>query len=135
MGGRVKSSTAPSTDHEPLTGLLAHKYVLSLLTLKREGSTMAMLSARGVEVDTIDELIAAGLANATIERVGRRAIEITRVKITEAGRRALFELQYCGPAAGMIDSLDEAKAAFQAAWERHEGPHDHMERRAVRTPH
>jgi hypothetical protein len=43
----------------------------------------------------------------------RRAIEITRVKITEAGRRALFELQYCGPAAGMIDSLDEAKATFE----------------------
>jgi hypothetical protein len=73
-----------------------------------------MLLARGVEVDTINELIAAGLATATIERVGRRAIEITRVKITEAGRRALFELQYCGPAAGMIDSLDEAKAAFRA---------------------
>jgi hypothetical protein len=73
-----------------------------------------MLSARGVEVDTINELIAAGLATATIER-GRRAIEITRVKITEAGRRALFELRYCGPAAGMIDSLDEAKAAFRAA--------------------
>jgi len=26
--------------------------------------------------------------------VGRRAIEITRVKITEAGRRALFELPF-----------------------------------------
>jgi len=62
MGGRVKSSTVPSTEYEPLTGLLAHKYALSLLTLKREGSTMAMLSARRVEVDTIDELIAAGLA-------------------------------------------------------------------------
>ena len=94
MGGRVKSSTVPSTEYEPLTGLLAHKYALSLLTLKREGSTMAMLSARRVEVDTIDELIAAGLATATIERVGRRAIEIARVKITEAGRRALFELPF-----------------------------------------
>ena len=112
-GRRVKSSTVPSTEHEPQTGLLAHKYALSILTPKREGSTMAMLSARGVEVDAIDELIAAGLATATIERVGRRAIEITRVKITEAGRRALFELQYCGPAAGMIDSLDEAKATFE----------------------
>ena len=84
MGGRVKSSTVPSTEHEPLTGLLAHKYALNLLTLKREGSTMAMFSARGVKADTIDELIAADLATATIERVGRRAIEITRVKITEA---------------------------------------------------
>jgi hypothetical protein len=94
---------------------------------------MAMRSARGVEIDTIDELIAADLATATIGRVGRSAIEITHVKITEAGRRALFELQYCGPAAGMIDSFDEAKAAFRRAWERHEG-HDHKERRAVRTP-
>jgi hypothetical protein len=41
-----------------------------------------------VEIDTIDELIAAGLATATIERVGRPAIEITRVKITEGGPRA-----------------------------------------------
>ena len=40
------------------------------------------------------------------------------MKITEAGRRALFELQYCGPASGMIDSLDEAKAAFRAPSER-----------------
>ena len=59
MAGRVKSSTVPSTEHEPLTGLLAYKYALSLLTLKREGSTMAMFSARGVKADTIDELIAA----------------------------------------------------------------------------
>ena len=94
MGSRVKSSTVPSTEHEPQTGLLAHKYALSLLTLKREGSTMAMLSARGVQVDTIDELIAAGLATATIERVGRSAIKIRRVKITEDGRRALFELPF-----------------------------------------
>jgi hypothetical protein len=102
MGGRVKGSAVPSTDHEPLTGQLAHKYALSLLTLKREGSTMAMLSARGVEVDKLDELIAAGLATATTERVDRRKIEITRVKITEAGIRALFQLQYLGPSASVL---------------------------------
>ena len=50
---------------------------------------MTMLSARGVRIDTIGELIAAGLAVASIKHVGRTAIEITRVKITEAGRRAL----------------------------------------------
>ena len=102
LGGRVKSSIVPSTEHEPLTGLLAHKYALSLVTLKREGSTMAMLSARGVEVDTINELIAAGLATAIIERVGRRVIEITRVKITEAGRRARSCLSLSHAAPGMI---------------------------------
>jgi hypothetical protein len=61
---------------------------LSVLTAKKEGSTLTMLSARGVKIDTIDELIAAGLAVTRMERVGRSAIEITRVKITEAGRRA-----------------------------------------------
>jgi hypothetical protein len=48
-----------------------------------------MLSARGVKVETIDALIAAGLVTASIERVGRGAIEIKRVRITEAGRRVL----------------------------------------------
>jgi hypothetical protein len=65
------------------------RYALVLLALKNSGSTLAMLSARGVKVETIDELIAAGLATAIIERVGRSAIEIKRVRITEAGRRAL----------------------------------------------
>jgi hypothetical protein len=48
-----------------------------------------MLSARGVKVETINELIAIGLVTAIVERVGRGAVEITPVKITEAGRRAL----------------------------------------------
>ena len=60
MGDRVKPSTIPSSEHEPLTGLLAREYALSLLTLKREGSTITMLLARGVEIDTINELITAG---------------------------------------------------------------------------
>ena len=50
---------------------------------------MSMLSARGVKVKTIDELIADGLATAKTEHVVNGAIEIRRVKITEAGRRAL----------------------------------------------
>ena len=50
---------------------------------------MSMLSARVVKIKTIDELIAAGLATVSIEQVGRGNIEVTRVKITEAGRRAL----------------------------------------------
>ena len=65
------------------------RHALGLLILKKNGSTMTMLSARGVKVETIDEVIANGLATASVERVGRGAIEITRVKITEAGRRAL----------------------------------------------
>jgi hypothetical protein len=49
-----------------------------------------MLSARGVKVETIDELVAAGLAVKKSELVGRgRPIEITRIAITDAGRGAL----------------------------------------------
>ena len=76
-------------EHDPGTRLPPDRYALNVLTAKKEGSTLTMLSARGVRIDTIGELIAAGLAVASIKHVGRTAIEITRVKITEAGRRAL----------------------------------------------
>ena len=47
--------------------------------------------AHGFSIDTMVELVNAGLASATAEGVvaGRRAIEVARVRITEAGRRAL----------------------------------------------
>ena len=65
------------------------RYALALLSPKKYGCTTTMLSARGVKIETIDELIADGLATANTERVGSGAIEIKRVKITEVGRRAL----------------------------------------------
>jgi hypothetical protein len=82
----------PATETEglPRTRLPPDRYALNILTAKKKGSTMTMLSARGVKIDLIEELIAAGLAVVSIERVGRSTIEITRVKITEAGRRALL---------------------------------------------
>jgi pyrimidine operon attenuation protein/uracil phosphoribosyltransferase len=65
---------------------------LGLLTPKKDGCTMTMLLARGVEVETIDELLAAGLAIKKSELVGRgRPIEITRIAITDDGRRALAQ--------------------------------------------
>ena len=57
------------------------RYTLALLSSKKYGCTTTMLSARGVKIEMINELIAEGLAT----------IEITRVKITEAGRRTLYE--------------------------------------------
>jgi hypothetical protein len=51
---------------------------------------VTMLSARGVKLETIDELIEAGFAIKKSEVVGRgRSIEITRIAITDAGRRAI----------------------------------------------
>ena len=85
-------SAKPSTEHpdEPATGLPSRRYALGLLTPKKSGCTMTMLSARGVKVETIDELVGAGLATKKSELVGRgRPVEITRIAITDAGRHAL----------------------------------------------
>ena len=78
MGRRAK----PSTDNpnEPATRLPPQRYALGLLTPKKDGCTITMLLARGVKVETIDELLAAGLAIKKREVVGRgRPIEITRI--------------------------------------------------------
>jgi len=49
--------------------------------------------AHGFTVPQMVELVRAGLATATAERVvtGKRTIEVARVRITEAGRRAIAE--------------------------------------------
>lgn len=53
--------------------------------------TDAALAAHGVTAAQIAELAAAGLVIATAQRMGLgpREIEVTRVRITGAGRRAL----------------------------------------------
>jgi excisionase family DNA binding protein len=70
-------------------GLLRH--ALALLSHKKYGCTTTMLSARGVKIETIHELIADGFATASTKPVGNGAIEIKRIKITEAGRQVLLQ--------------------------------------------
>jgi hypothetical protein len=64
---------------------------LELIAWSPDGMTEAMLLAHGLTVETLVDLIRAGLATAKAERVmaGGRAIEVARARITEAGRRAL----------------------------------------------
>jgi hypothetical protein len=59
-----------------------------LLASCRDGCTEAIMIAHGFTIEQLVELVRAGLATATAERVvvGRRAIEVARVRITEAGR-------------------------------------------------
>jgi hypothetical protein len=66
---------------------------LELLASCRDGCTEAMMRAHGFTIPQMVELIRAGLASASAERVvaGSRKIEVARVRITEAGRRALAE--------------------------------------------
>jgi hypothetical protein len=64
---------------------------LELLASCRDGCTEAMMLAHGFTIPQMVELVRAGLATATAERLvaGSRKIEVARVRITDAGRRAL----------------------------------------------
>jgi hypothetical protein len=64
---------------------------LELLASCRDGCTEAMMLAHGFSIPQLVELVRAGLASATAERVvaGSRTFEIARVRITEAGQKAL----------------------------------------------
>ena len=61
------------------------------LAASPDGCTAAILLAHGFKSYRLVELINAGLASVTTERViaGDRAIQVTRVQITDAGRQAL----------------------------------------------
>ncbi len=71
---------------------------LELLASCRDGCAEAIMLAHGFTVAQMVELVRDGLATATAERVvaGNRTIEIARVRITEAGRRALAPIQLLG---------------------------------------
>jgi hypothetical protein len=62
-----------------------------LLAGSADGMTEAMLVAHGFTVEQMVELIRTGLATATTGRVmaGARPLKVARLRITEAGRRAL----------------------------------------------
>jgi len=64
---------------------------LKLLAVSRNGCTEAVMLAHGFPVPLLVELVRSGLASAAPERVvaGKRAMQITVVRITEAGRQAL----------------------------------------------
>jgi hypothetical protein len=64
---------------------------LELLAASRDGCTEALMLAHGFSIDMMVELMNAGLATATAERVvaGGKTIEVAPVSITEEGRRAL----------------------------------------------
>jgi hypothetical protein len=59
---------------------------LELLASCRDGCTEAIMIANGFTIPQMVELVHAGLASATAERVvaGRRTIEVARLRITAA---------------------------------------------------
>jgi hypothetical protein len=66
---------------------------LELLAASPDGCTEATMRAHGFTVDMLAKIVLAGLASVSTERVlaGRQPIEVARLRITDAGRRALAE--------------------------------------------
>jgi hypothetical protein len=81
-----------NADVSPLPGPKPdRRRALELLAASPNGCTEAVMRAHGFTVEQMVELVRAGLASATAERVvaGSRKIEVARVQITDAGRRVL----------------------------------------------
>jgi len=84
---RASSKRIPKADR---------RRALELLASSADGCTEAILLAHGFKIDMLVEMINAGLASASVERVvaGGRTMQVTRVRITEAGRRVLAGLKW-----------------------------------------
>jgi hypothetical protein len=69
---------------------------LELLEASIDGCTEAIMLSYGFKTELLVELVNAGLATASIERTvaGGRRIEVTRMRIAGAGRRALTKLRW-----------------------------------------
>jgi hypothetical protein len=68
-----------------------HRRALKLLVETPEGCAKPVLMAHGFTAKVIDELVRAGLATAQTAQThaGRRAIDATRIRVTDAARVAL----------------------------------------------
>jgi hypothetical protein len=72
------------------------RQALELLEASIDGCTEAIMLAYGFKTEFLAALVDAGLATASIERMvaGGRRIEVTRMRITGAGRQALTKLRW-----------------------------------------
>jgi len=72
------------------------RQALELLEASIPGCTEAIMLAYGFKTEFLAALVDAGLATASIERMvaGGRRIEVTRMRITGAGRQALTKLRW-----------------------------------------
>jgi hypothetical protein len=86
---QIKCSIAMATPKQQ------RRRALELLEASIDG-TEAIMLAYGFKTELLVELVNAGLATASIERIvaGGRRVEVTRVRITGAGRRALAKLRW-----------------------------------------
>ena len=71
----------------------AERRLLEMLAGSADGTTDALLTAHGFKLDVLISIVTAEFATATPERVfaAGKPVEVTRVRITDAGRRAVAE--------------------------------------------
>jgi len=83
----------PDTRHSRRRLLPDHRRALELLASCRDGCPEAMMVAHGFTARQLTALVRTGLATATAERViaGKTPMQVTRLRITDAGRRALAD--------------------------------------------
>jgi hypothetical protein len=84
---RAGRSRRPKPDRRRALQLLAD--------CPQEGCTQALLVAHGFTVEQMVELVRAGLATATPQRVraGGHKLEVATLRITDEGRRALAKVK------------------------------------------
>jgi hypothetical protein len=70
---------------------LSHRRVLIVLARTQHGCDVNALLTRGFKIATMGDLVRAGLATVRVETVEERGlpIEIARIRITDAGRKAI----------------------------------------------
>jgi len=68
---------------------------LELLAASPDGLPDAIMLANGFTIAQLAELVSAGLATSAHERMraGRDTVEVARMRITDAGRRALTKVR------------------------------------------
>jgi len=73
------------------TLLRKRRRALTVLAQSPQGCTEAIMQAHGFPVVLLAGLVRDGLATATTERTfaGKKPMEVTQMRITEAGRQAL----------------------------------------------
>jgi hypothetical protein len=90
-GANLGLPILPTTSHRSRLPKPDRRRALELLASCPEGCSEAIMLTHGFTTAQMVELVRAGLASVSAERViaGRTTVEIARVRITEAGRRIL----------------------------------------------
>jgi hypothetical protein len=89
MGQGGVPGGVPRIEGDPMTA--DERRLLEMLAWSEDGVSEALSLARGLSPQTIVNAVRARFATLTAERklAGRSTVEMTRVRITDAGRRAL----------------------------------------------